>query len=94
MSSCQTTGTSFCILRKMGISVYSCIGFPVLIPGRLNRKQKQKELLVDSPVDLPGNYLQWLNSPESSKELTAIRKSVIKAKPYGTESEDIVTVDY
>jgi putative transposase len=47
---------------------------------------RQKKLLASSPVVLPREYLQWINTPESSKELDEIRSSVNKGAPYGASS--------
>ena len=53
---------------------------------RINGTTKQKLLLAESPVGLPRNYRSWLNAPEASEELTAIRESIRKGIPYGRES--------
>ena len=53
---------------------------------RLSGTSKERNLLAESPVDLPRNYRSWLNVPEPSEELTAIRESIRKGIPYGRES--------
>lgn len=46
----------------------------------------QRKLLAACPVSLPKAYKQWINTPESPKELDEIRMSVNKGAPYGRES--------
>ena len=53
---------------------------------RMHGTTKQNEFLSHSPVQLPRNYLSWLNTPEHSEELESIRTSVNKGSPYGLES--------
>ncbi len=53
---------------------------------RIYGNDNQKKLLATTPVDLPVNYLQWVNMTESEKELDGIRSSVNKGVPYGRES--------
>lgn len=49
---------------------------------RVHGNLKQKALLAESPVPLPRNYRKWLNEPEPSEELDALRKSVSMSVPY------------
>ena len=53
---------------------------------RINGTAKQKALLSDSPTPLPRNYPSWINTPEPTEELAALRRSVVKGVPYGGES--------
>jgi putative transposase len=46
----------------------------------------QKSLLTAGPTDLPADYLSWLNEVEEDANLTAIRESVNKSRPYGRET--------
>ncbi len=50
---------------------------------RLHGTKKQKELLADSPVDLPRNYRVWINEPESSEILSEVRDSIKEGVSYG-----------
>lgn len=50
---------------------------------RVNGSSQQKRLLAESPVDLPRNYLAWVNEPEPSEELADVRYSIAKGVPYG-----------
>jgi putative transposase len=43
----------------------------------------ERGLLTESPVDLPGDYVRWINDPEQSEELDAIRQSVNKGISFG-----------
>lgn len=51
---------------------------------RLHGTRKEKELLAEGPVELPRNYHAWINDPEPSEELKAIRYSVEKGVAYGS----------
>jgi putative transposase len=46
----------------------------------------QAELLSAPPVTLPANWLAWVNSPQTSAELAALRACVKHQRPYGSES--------
>jgi putative transposase len=43
----------------------------------------QKKLLTSWPIDIPKNYLTYLNEPQSDDELDSIRKSISKNIPFG-----------
>lgn len=45
--------------------------------------QKEQKLLAKWPIEIPENYLQFINEPQTALELEDIRCSVIKNKPYG-----------
>lgn len=47
---------------------------------------EQKKLLADSPVDLPRNYIRWINEPESLKELEQLRTSIHRNSPFGNDA--------
>ena len=46
--------------------------------------QTQKELLADSPVALPSDYVVWVNTPDKEANIQSIRGSVNKGTPYGS----------
>jgi len=46
----------------------------------------QPELLSAPPLALPANWLTWVNSPQTSDELAALRACVKHQRPYGSES--------
>ncbi len=50
---------------------------------RIHGSKEQKKLISTTPVELPSNYVQWINTPESIEELENIRVSVNKGSPYG-----------
>lgn len=45
----------------------------------------QKNLLSEWPVDIPTQYLQWLNAPQNQEELDAIRGALRRGSPYGSD---------
>lgn len=45
---------------------------------------KNKKLLSDPPIDLPHDYLKWLNQIDHEDTLENIRASVERGKPFGT----------
>lgn len=44
-----------------------------------------KRLIDESPVDLPGDYLHWVNTPDKEYELEHLRTSVQRGAPFGGE---------
>lgn len=42
--------------------------------------------LSAGPVDRPVEWLRWVNETESAEQVAAIRKSVVKGQPYGTDA--------
>jgi len=43
----------------------------------------ERGLLTEWPVPRPGDYLQWVNGPQTDAELAALRVSVSKGRPFG-----------
>lgn len=60
---------------------------------RMKGTAKQKSLLGESPVDLPRNYAQWVNTAEPSEELKTIRHSVNRGTPYAEDEWVSAKVD-
>ena len=54
--------------------------------------KKARQLLAPWPIDRPGNWTTRVNRAESQQELDAIRRSVRRGQPYGSEqwSERVV----
>ncbi len=52
---------------------------------RINEPQKARKLLTDPIVDLPANYLGWLNAREPVEDLDRLRKSVRRNSPFGKD---------
>ena len=52
---------------------------------RIHGTADQKKLLDLIPIELPNDYLKWINATESLIELSSIRHSVNKGVPYGRE---------
>ena len=52
---------------------------------RAKGTQEQKELLSDWPVDRIDNYLKFVNTPQTEDEIEALKYSVDKGKPLGSD---------
>lgn len=46
---------------------------------------EQKKLLSTWPVDIPFDYLEWVNGKDDKETVDIIRISVKKGKPYGSD---------
>jgi len=44
---------------------------------------KDQKLLSKWPIEIPKDYLQFIQEPQTASELEYIRHSVIKSKPFG-----------
>ena len=53
---------------------------------RKNGTIKQKKILSEWPVNLPKDYLKWLNESQTEDEEKVIEKSIIKGNPFGGDS--------
>lgn len=52
----------------------------------INGTNEQKKLLDESPIELPDNYLKWINTVDKTEDLKTIRNSVNKSVPYGRDT--------
>lgn len=52
---------------------------------RLYGDEKQKKLLSEWPVDTLNDYLKFVNTAQTEKEVEALRCSVNKGKPFGSD---------
>ncbi len=59
----------------------------------VNGSAKEKQLLSAWPVRRVANWIEYVNEPHSELELTAIRRSVKRGSPLGTESWSSQTVE-
>jgi len=50
------------------------------------REQPADRLLSPPPLPLPRNWLMRVNQPQSAEELAALRESVNRQRPFGSES--------
>lgn len=50
---------------------------------RMSGKENQKKLLAKWPIEIPDNYLKYLEEPQNESEVQAIRKSIDKNIPIG-----------
>ncbi|MDP3772435.1 MAG: transposase [bacterium] len=53
---------------------------------RIHGASAREKLLSPFPLEISTTYKEWINTPESLKELEEIRTSVNKGAPYGGES--------
>lgn len=53
---------------------------------RLNGNSNQTKLLSEWPVRMPKDYIKLLNEPQTQKEVEAMRRSVLRGNPYGSET--------
>lgn len=53
---------------------------------RENGSTKEKKLLASRPIDIPRDYLNLVNAPQTGAELESLRYCVNKGKPYGREN--------
>ena len=44
---------------------------------------KQKELLSSWPVEMPNNYIEWVNKPQNEEEVVLIKESITRSRPFG-----------
>jgi hypothetical protein len=49
------------------------------------RKDRIELPLAQWPAALPEDWLQWVNEPQTDKELEALRLSLSRGKPFGAE---------
>ena len=47
---------------------------------------EQKQLLSEWLIEKPKNYLDWVNRPQTEKELEYVRTSIVKGRPYGEDA--------
>jgi putative transposase len=50
------------------------------------RRQKSAPLLTEWPVPLPRNWRQLVNRPETAAELAAVRRSLQRNSPFGSDA--------
>jgi putative transposase len=53
---------------------------------RGNGNHAQKKILSSWPIDVPVDYIKYLNEPQSDEEIESLRKSINKNIPYGSTS--------
>ena len=51
---------------------------------RLNRAGEPSALLDQWPVEIPDNWIEQVNQPQTAEELNALRKCVKRGQPFGT----------
>lgn len=55
------------------------------VHARLYGNEKQKKILSSWPVEIPNNYLDWLNQNLPKEEIEHIRFALKRNRPYGGE---------
>lgn len=53
---------------------------------RVHGTEGQKTLLDELPLDLPDDYIKWINTEDREDDLKTIRTSVNKSVPYGRDT--------
>ena len=43
-------------------------------------------LVDDWPIERPADWIEWVNQPQGDKELTRLRTSLVRGRPYGREN--------
>ena len=44
---------------------------------------EERSLLAAWPIDMPANWLEWVNQTDNAQELEALRRSVQRGRPFG-----------
>jgi putative transposase len=47
---------------------------------------KAERFLHPWPVPVPGNWVEWVNGPQTEAELEAVRQSVARGRPFGSDA--------
>jgi putative transposase len=45
---------------------------------------EEKAVLAPWPIEMPANYLQFVNTPQTAAEEQAMRTSIVRSRPYGS----------
>ena len=53
---------------------------------RIHGTDRQKKLLDELPIDLPDDYIKWINTADKPEDINVIRNSVNKSVPYGRDT--------
>jgi putative transposase len=51
--------------------------------AKMHGTKSDKELLTDWPVDRPRNWVELVNSPQTSKEIEGMKPSLERGRPFG-----------
>ena len=49
------------------------------------KSDNSRNFLAEWPINIPNNYINWVNESQTNKELELLRYSVNKGKPFGAE---------
>ena len=52
---------------------------------RENGTDEQKKLLTEWPIDVPDEYVKWVNEPQTVKEMEDINLCIRKNRPFGSD---------
>jgi hypothetical protein len=50
---------------------------------RTSGTEQQKEILAPWPVDLPVNWVEWVNRPQTAAEEADMLTSIERSRPFG-----------
>ena len=50
---------------------------------RQNAGEEAKKLLTPWPLDMPEDYAEWVNVPQTAEEVEALRACIHRGRPYG-----------
>ena len=53
---------------------------------RLSKDKRKRKLLSEWPIPEPKNYLAFVNTPQTKEEEESIRASVVRGKPFGSDT--------
>lgn len=53
---------------------------------RVNHDAPLRELLSESPVDLPEDWIETVNTPQTAAEEEAVRTSIYRGRPFGSDA--------
>ncbi len=55
--------------------------------------EQQKKLISELPIDIPQNYINWVNAPDDDTITKEIRHCVNKGKPFGDDKWTLDTIE-
>jgi putative transposase len=52
---------------------------------RMHGEPEQKALLTDWPVEMPADWIKWVNTPITAKELDRLKLTLERGRPFGSD---------
>jgi putative transposase len=53
------------------------------LAARLRDRDPRQEILSPWPIDIPTDYLQWVNQPQTQTEIDALQTAIRRNRPFG-----------